>query len=124
VDNNELSFYVTQQAERMGVAPELLARRLTESSQLGAAAGEVLRAKAVSLIAERVKVTDESGQPVDVNAVVSESAEADAEAANADADVTEGAEVPDDADAAEATSVAAENVAAENVTAEADAAAE
>ena len=133
VDNNELSFYVTQQAERMGVAPELLARRLTESGQLGAAAGEVLRAKAVSLIAERVKVTDESGQPVDVNAVVSESAEAEAQAedvdVDADADVTEGAEVTDDADVAEDTSVAAENVPAghvpaKNITAEADAAAE
>ena len=47
----------------MGVAPEQLARQLADSGQLSYAAAEVLRGKAMNLIAERVKVTDESRPP-------------------------------------------------------------
>jgi trigger factor len=70
VDQNELSGYVTRQAEQMGVAPEQLAKQLAESGQLSFAAAEVLRGKAMNLIAERVKVTDASGDPVDVKAAL------------------------------------------------------
>jgi trigger factor len=93
VDSAELSAYVTRQAEQMGVAPERLAQQLAEDGRLPAAAAEVLRGKAVNLIAERVKVTDASGHDVDVKAALSApvGAEAEDDAAEADAD-------PDDAD--------------------------
>jgi trigger factor len=71
VDSAELSAYVTRQAEQMGVAPERLAQQLAEDGRLPAAAAEVLRAKAMNLIAERVKVTDASGHEVDVKAALS-----------------------------------------------------
>ena len=61
VDQAELSAYVTRQAEQMGVAPDRLAQQLADNGQLSFAAGEVLRGKAMNLIAERVKVTDTSG---------------------------------------------------------------
>jgi trigger factor len=64
----------------MGVAPEQLARQLAESGQLSFAAAEVLRGKAMNLIAERVKVTDESGHEVDIKAALGAPV-ADAEAA-------------------------------------------
>jgi trigger factor len=70
VDQNELSAYVTRQAEQMGVAPERLAQQLADNGQLSFAAAEVLRGKAMNLIAERVKVSDESGHPVDIQAVL------------------------------------------------------
>jgi trigger factor len=70
VDQAELSAYVTRQAEQMGVAPERLAQQLAESGQLSFAAAEVLRGKAMNLIAERVKVTDESGHEVDIKAAL------------------------------------------------------
>jgi trigger factor len=70
VDQAELSAYVTRQAEQMGVAPERLAQQLAESGQLSRAAAEVLRGKAMNLIAERVKVTDESGHEVDIKAAL------------------------------------------------------
>ena len=66
VDQAELSAYVTRQAEQMGVAPDRLAQQLADSGQLSLAAAEVLRGKAMNVIAERVKVTDKSGNPVDI----------------------------------------------------------
>jgi len=77
VDSAELSAYVTRQAEQMGVAPERLAQQLAEDGRLPAAAAEVLRAKAMNLIAERVKVTDASGHEVDVKAALAAPVRAD-----------------------------------------------
>jgi trigger factor len=57
---------VTRQAEQMGVSPDQLAQQLADNNQINVAAAEVLRGKAMNLIAERVKVTDESGNPVDI----------------------------------------------------------
>jgi len=71
VEPAELSAYVTRQAEQMGVAPERLAQQLAEDGRLPAAASEVLRGKAINLIAERVKVTDAAGHEVDVQAALS-----------------------------------------------------
>jgi trigger factor len=78
VTQAELSYFVADQAQRLGVAPEYFARQLTESGQLGIAVTEVLRGKAAALLGERVKVYDEAGNPVDVKAEV--------EALNADVD--------------------------------------
>jgi len=91
VDPAELSAYVTRQAEQMGVAPDRLAQQLADSNQINVAAAEVLRGKAMNLIAERVKVTDESGNPVDIaaalNAPLTPAAdEAGADEAGADED--------------------------------------
>jgi len=100
VDQAELSAYVTRQAEQMGVAPERLAQQLAESGQLSRAAAEVLRGKAINLIAERVKVTDESGQEVDIRAalgVPGPAAEADANAVAAGDDAEVLAETDPDA---------------------------
>ena len=70
VDQAELSAYVTRQAEQMGVAPERLAKQLADDGRLSFAAAEVLRGKAMNLIAERVKVTDPAGHEVDVKAAL------------------------------------------------------
>ena len=70
VDPAELTAYVTRQAEQMGVAPERLAKQLADDGRLPLAAAEVLRGKAMNLIAERVKVTDSAGHEVDVKAAL------------------------------------------------------
>jgi trigger factor len=98
VDQDELAAYVTEQAYRMGVPPDRLAKELSERGQLASVAADVLRGKALTLIAERASVTDEAGRPVDVKAAVAEAeAEAgdDADEAGDDAD-----EAGDDADEA------------------------
>jgi len=84
VDQAELSAYVTRQAEQMGVPPDQLAQQLADSNQLSFAAAEVLRGKAMNVIAERVKVTDKSGNPVDIAAALNTPVTAAAEAADED----------------------------------------
>jgi trigger factor len=92
VDQEELAAYVTEQAYRIGVPPDRLARELSERGQLASVAADVLRGKALTLIAERATVTDEAGRPVDIQA----EAETSAEDENED-DLAEAAEDADDA---------------------------
>jgi trigger factor len=102
VDDAELSAYITRQAEQMGVPAERLAKQLTESGQLSSVAAEVLRSKAMNVVAERVKVTDDAGHPVDIKAALASPAEtaespAEAEADGDDDDAAAGAEAADEA---------------------------
>jgi trigger factor len=69
VDQAELSAYVTEQAYRMGVQPDRLAKELADRGQLSSAVADVLRSKSLRLIAERATVTDESGRGVDLTEV-------------------------------------------------------
>jgi trigger factor len=78
VNQAELSYFVADQAQRLGVGPEYLARQLSESGQIGTAVTEVIRGKAATLVAERVKVTDEAGNKIDVKSEI--------EALNSDVD--------------------------------------
>jgi trigger factor len=91
VDQADLASYVTEQAYRMGVPADRLVKELSDSGQLRSAAADVLRGKALTLIAERATVTDESGQPVDIKAAAGD-ADADAEAAGAEDAAAEDAE--------------------------------
>ena len=116
VNQAELSYFVADQAQRMGIGPEYLARQLSESGQIGTAVTEVLRGKSATLVAERVKVTDEAGNAIDVKAEI--------EALNSDVDSmlaaqaaaqAEAAEVAETAEEAEVLEAAAEAEAAEEV---------
>ena len=69
VDQNELSAYVTEQAYRMGVAPDRLAKELTDRNQLGSVVNDILRSKAMTLLSERAAIKDESGRTVDLAAL-------------------------------------------------------
>jgi trigger factor len=89
VTQEELAAYVTEQAYRMGVSPDRLAKELSDRSQLASVAADVLRGKALTLLAERAAVTDESGRPVDIKAALAEGADAADEADGADADADE-----------------------------------
>jgi trigger factor len=97
VDQAELSAFIARQAEQMGVAPERLAKQLADDGRLSFAAAEVLRAKAMNLIAERVKVTDTAGHEIDVKAAleaprqVAAADDEDADDEDADDEEAEGA---------------------------------
>jgi trigger factor len=98
VEQADLAGYLTEQAYRMGVSPERLAKELSDRGQLGSVADDVLRGKALTLLAERAAVTDESGRPVDIKAAVREAAgedgddAAEGEAAESGADAETGAD--------------------------------
>ncbi len=64
VTPEQLSAYVAEQAYRMGVAPDRLAKQLSDNGQLGAVAGDVLRSNALTMLAERARIVDEAGRPV------------------------------------------------------------
>jgi trigger factor len=107
VTQEELAAYVTEQAYRMGIPPDRLAKELSERGQLAVAAADVLRGNALTLLAERASITDESGQKIDLKADEEAAAEALAEAdveALAETDVEAlaetDAEVSDEADGA------------------------
>ena len=121
VDQAELSAYVTRQAEQMGVPPDQLAQQLVDNGQLSFAAAEVLRGKAMNLIAERVKVTDPSGQEVDIKSALNAPLlAAEDDAADYDDDEAEIAADDDDAEVIAATETgAAEASAAQDDTTEA-----
>jgi trigger factor len=82
IEQEEIGQYITQLAYQQGVAPDQFARQLTSSGQLTAVVSDVLRSKAADLLAERVKVKDESGRPV----VIAEPAEPDSEGADTEAE--------------------------------------
>ncbi|MCO6010201.1 trigger factor [Actinoallomurus purpureus] len=87
VENEELTEYVVSNALQMGVQPDVLARHLTENNQIPAVVSEVLRSKALNLVVEHVKATDENGDEVDLAALQRRLAgEDDAEAAGDEAD--------------------------------------
>jgi trigger factor len=109
VDEAELSYFVAQQAERMGVEPELLARQLAETGQVGAAAAEVLRGKAIALLARRVAIRDEAGHELDYDVLTGQDADAQAEdtsAGTADAGTEVNADAGEPAAQAEAEEAA------------------
>ena len=68
VEQEELNAYIVEQAYRIGVQPDQLAKEIVDRAQLGLAMSEVLRGKALRLLTEQVKVTDEAGHPVDIKA--------------------------------------------------------
>jgi trigger factor len=70
IEQDELNSFVIEQAYRMGVQPDRLAQELADRNQIGSVITEVLRGKALTLITERATVTDEAGQPVDIEAAM------------------------------------------------------
>jgi trigger factor len=101
VDQEELAAYVTEQAYQMGISPDRLAKELSDRGQLPSVAGDVLRRKAMTLIAERASVTDEAGREVDIKAAVREAGAADgedAEGAEAEGEEASGAGADEEAE--------------------------
>ncbi len=96
LDQDELAAYVTDQAYRIGVQPDQLAKQLSERGQLASVAADVLRGKAMTLLAERASVTDESGRPVDIKAAVAEAGQAADESAAQDEDGLQDDEADDE----------------------------
>jgi trigger factor len=76
IEQEELNAYIVEQAYRLGVPPDRLAKEIVDRGQLGVAVTEVLRSKALDLLAERAAITDEAGHTVDLRALAAEAAQA------------------------------------------------
>jgi trigger factor len=97
VEQEELNGYLVEQSYRLGVQPDRLAKEIVERGQLGAVMADVLRGKALRVLAERVKVTDEAGRPVDVKEIAAMRDAADGEDPDAE-DIDAGEPGEDDAE--------------------------
>jgi trigger factor len=69
VGEGELSEYIVRNAPRYGLTPDDFANQIVSSGQVPAVIGEVVRAKALAFVLEHAVVTDESGEPVDLEAL-------------------------------------------------------
>jgi trigger factor len=83
VEENELSAFVVQQAQRMGVGPDQLARHLADTGQVNAVVTDVLRSKALDVLLEHAAIKDESGHDVDPKAILADAAAAAGQAPDA-----------------------------------------
>jgi trigger factor len=74
----ELTEYLVRTSQRYGMAPEKFAEELQKAGQIGQLVAEVSRAKALAVVLERVKVSDKSGNVVDLEALRPKAPEAPA----------------------------------------------
>jgi trigger factor len=72
VSDDEFGHEIVHRAQRAGVAPQQYYDQLMRSGTAAAVYGDVRRSKALSLVLERVKITDSAGNPVDLAALGAE----------------------------------------------------
>ncbi|HVN12263.1 MAG TPA: hypothetical protein VMT69_09220, partial [Kineosporiaceae bacterium] len=70
VNQNELVEYVVASAQQYGMDPNEFAKAVDEAGQIPAMVAEVARRKALATILENAKITDTSGQEVDLSTVL------------------------------------------------------
>jgi trigger factor len=69
VNEAELTQHLLRTASRYGMAPDQFAQQVVQAGQVPVLVSEVVRGKALALILEKAKVVDESGRPVDLEAL-------------------------------------------------------
>jgi trigger factor len=69
VNEQELTDHIVRSASRYGVGPDQFAQQIVQAGQVPVLVSEVVRGKALALVLERAKVTDESGRVVDLEAL-------------------------------------------------------
>ncbi|HEX7187678.1 MAG TPA: trigger factor [Actinomycetes bacterium] len=80
VNEQELTQHIVRSASRYGMGPDQFAQQVVQAGQVPVLVSEVVRGKALALVLERAKVTDESGREVDLEALREDAPDADAPA--------------------------------------------
>ncbi|MDR1999128.1 MAG: trigger factor [Frankiaceae bacterium] len=70
VSEAELTHYLVRQSQRYGLPPQEFANQIVEAGNLPALMADVRRDKALALVLEAASVTEESGKPVELAAMV------------------------------------------------------
>ncbi|NDE71723.1 MAG: trigger factor [Actinobacteria bacterium] len=78
VSEGELTEYLVRTAARYGMTPEQFANQITQGGQVAALMAEVARTKALAIALEKVKITDASGNQVDLSKLTAKPTEAPA----------------------------------------------
>ena len=69
VNEQELTDHIVRSASRYGMGPDQFAQQIVQAGQVPVLVSEVVRGKALALVLEKAKVTDESGRAVDLEAL-------------------------------------------------------
>jgi trigger factor len=69
VNEQELTEHIVRSASRYGMGPDQFAQQIVSAGQVPVLVSEVVRGKALALVLEKAVVTDESGRPVDLEAL-------------------------------------------------------
>jgi trigger factor len=69
VNEQELTDHIVRSASRYGMGPDQFAQQIVQAGQVPVLVSEVVRGKALALVLERAKVTDESGRAVDLESL-------------------------------------------------------
>jgi trigger factor len=69
VNEQELTEHLVRSAARYGVGPDQFVQQVVQAGQVPMLVSEVVRGKALALVLEKAKVTDESGREVDLAAL-------------------------------------------------------
>lgn len=69
VNEQELTRHIVNTAARFGMGPDQFAQQIVSAGQVPVLVSEVVRGKALALVLEKAVVTDESGRPVDLEAL-------------------------------------------------------
>jgi trigger factor len=94
VNEQELTDHIVRSASRYGMGPDQFAQQIVQAGQVPVLVSEVVRGKALALVLEKAKVTDESGRDVDLEAL-----REDSPTQLADLDTAAGSDDPDAAEA-------------------------
>ena len=78
VSEGELTEYLVRTAARYGMTPEQFANQITQGGQVAALMAEVARTKALAIALEKVKISDASGNSVDLSKLTAKPEEAPA----------------------------------------------
>jgi trigger factor len=89
VNDQELTEHIVRHAQRSGVSPDQFAQHAVENNLVPSLVSEVVRGKALAYLVENAKVTDASGNEVELKTLLPDGSYADPEAVEA----AEGTEV-------------------------------
>ena len=77
VSDAELTEYIVRQAERYNMAPQEFADQIVQAGNIAALVADVRRNKALATVLESARVTDTSGNPVDLSSLATPQGQAD-----------------------------------------------
>ncbi|MEU4197312.1 trigger factor [Kribbella sp. NPDC026611] len=85
VNDQELTEHIVRHAQRSGVSPDQFAQHAVENNLVPSLVSEVVRGKALAHLVENAKITDASGNHVELKTLQPDGSYADPEAETADA---------------------------------------
>ena len=69
VNEQELTEHLVRTAARYGMSPDQFVQQVVQAGQVPMLVSEVVRGKALALVLDKARITDESGREIDLDAL-------------------------------------------------------